>query len=405
MILNDKIHQHDTMYSFFDLSEDFTEAEKESIKKMCDNDEDSRNISDDLMNAFMNGTFKAFREFAITHDDLSICFRGNDNPKSIIIYHFNHVVWELYITERPKKYYKVRINFDHARYMEDWKHYMLCFEELKFSPKIPKKNKSSVTIGELICDHGEYDMENFVAKTYDWIVGKMMKSYFNPNENTDWFRKSLSSEQTDRQTRSKNPCIEKRWQQSLFKEFQKSGNTGLFLYDLEFSQKFPSKDIREKLSPIINEPDMLGIRYVAGQAASLVLIEVKSTWAACSGTSGINTHLEKMKEYSHCKELMDNRKKEALELLKRYRKLGILNDNLEIPETLPANFPIERLLILTNSIIPETNKPNDKKDAIAYFKKNEKELTEIAQACQCDIWLIKGNYNEEFEIEREILSK
>ncbi len=154
----------------------------------------------------------------------------------------------------------------------------------------------------------------------------------------------------------------------------------------------------------LNEPDMLGIRYECGKAAGFVLVEVKSTESACANEPGIDDHLEKMYRYSHFKELTDNRKKDIPRILKRYKALGILKDNLQIPEVLPDDFPVERLLILTNSTIPKTKESDarPKPDAVSYFKRKEPDIIPILQKYQCDAWLIKGNYDENFEIERKI---
>lgn len=66
-----------------------------------------------------------------------------------------------------------------------------CSEELGFyEKKLRKKKDTSATIGKLVCSSGKYH-EDFVEDTYKLIVDKMMKSYFNPDENTDYFRKSF----------------------------------------------------------------------------------------------------------------------------------------------------------------------------------------------------------------------
>lgn len=386
-----------------------TEDEKNSIKDMPD----SRNISDKLMKAFIkeDGAFKSFWDFVKEHDDLTVCFRGNSKPESIIIYHFNHVVWELYITNQsqiPK--HTVKINFDHARYLENYEEYLKLFQNLHFNCKIkkPTKKKNTATIGSFICESTNYDKENFVAKTYNWIVKEMMDSFFNPNMNIDFFKKTLDMAQPDRSLYPKKTYVEKRWQQSLFKKFQRDNNQKLFIYDLEFSQKFPNRDIRNAFKDFVNEPDMLGVRYNEnGKIVSLVLIEVKSTKTACTGNSGIETHLKKMRIYSG--EVFDgepnfpifiqNRKKDMPKILKRYKELNILPEAIQIPQESCDDILVERLLILTNCVVPESEK--DTKSAIDYFENNIDKIKTCAEDNHCDIWLVHGNYyDSNFEIEK-----
>lgn len=376
-----------------------TENEKNSLKDMPD----SRNISDKLMEAFIkeDGAFKSFWDFVKGHDDLAVCFRGNSDPKSIIIYHFNHVVWELYITKHPPKN-RVNINLDHARYLENYeKKCQEHFERLQDLSSNSKKEKISINEktairGTLTYKTNSPYSKDFVEKTYDLIVKEMMGSYFNPKMKTDYFQNICKD------SKNKPLYVEKRWQQSLFKEFQKfqkDNDRRLFIYDLEFSQRFPNRDIRNKCKNFINEPDMLGVRYKEnGKIVSLVLIEVKSTETACDGNSGIETHLSKMYRYSgeaHKGEtsfpiFIQNRKKDMPKILKRYKELNILPEVIQIPQESCDDILVERLLILTNCVVPESEK--NAQSAIDYFNRHKGKIEKCANENHCDIWLVTGNY-------------
>lgn len=390
-----------------------TEDEKNLLKDMPD----SRNISDELMKAFIKegGAFKSFWDFVKGHDDLAVCFRGNSEPESIIIYHFNHVVWELYITKSSPEN-RVKINLDHARYLENYEKYQKDLEKLQ-DPSF-KSNKKKISINEKTAKLGTltYKTNNsyskhFVETTYDLIVKEMMGSYFNPKMKTDYFQNICK----DR--KNKPLYVEKRWQQSLFKKFQKfqeDNDRRLFIYDLEFSQRFPNRDIRNKCKDFINEPDMLGVRYKKnGKIVSLVLIEVKSTETACKGNSGIKAHLRKMYRYSGEARngetsfpiFIQNRKKDMPEILKRYKELNILPEIIQIPQESCDDILVERLLILTNCVVPESEK-KAKKSAIDYFKENKGKIEEWAPKYRCDIWQVEGNYyDSNFKILEEFTSK
>lgn len=406
-----------------------TEDEKNSIKDMPD----SRNISDELMGAFIkeDGVFKSFWDFVKEHDDLAVCFRGNSEPESIIIYHFNHVVWELYITKHPPKN-RVNINLDHARYLENYE--KKCQEHFENFEKSQdpsfNSNKKKISINEKTAKLGTLTYKtkssyskDFVEKTYHWIVEEMMDSYFNSNMDTDYFRKTLDMPQPDRNRYPKKLYVEKRWQQSLFKKFQNvndpslfkmfqnvndpslfkmfqnDNKQSLFIYDLEFSQRFPDRNIRNKFKDLINEPDMLGVLYNEnGTIVSLVLIEVKSTETACTGSSGIETHLKKMRIYSD--EVFDeelsfpifiqNRKKDMPEILKRYKELNILPEVIQIPQKSCDDILVKRLLIFTNCVVPESEK--NAQSAIDYFNRHKGKIEKCAKKNHCDIWLVTGNY-------------
>jgi len=445
---------------------------EEEIKKLYDM-KDSRAVSKDLLDAFVSGAFCEFLEFARDNKELVICFRGNGN--AINIYHHNHTVWELSVQKdgRYKKNpnYKVKINFDHARYTQEWfaqfsKLNKLKSEELglgaaegkahEFSrkeegteeqkkallkPEYKEQKLKSVGVGYIVCNKCGQDVsysKEFVEKTYA-IIMDLMKDYFNPSVNVDWFRKEFYGDKVKDADvmatvvkENKNPYIEKRWQQRLFQHF-KCTDIGLYAYDLEFSQKFPDADIRSKMKKVVNEPDMLAVRYERGEPKSFVLVEVKSTATACSGTSGIEKHIRGMKAYSE-KELfqgklfkdkmldehlvegnlfMDNRRKDIPKIFEQYKKIGVLPEDFKVPsfdtdDACNEEFKIERLLILTDDVLPKeerkqaqdenTNQTqNENTSAIDYYNEfpdRKKEINKLAKTCGCDIWIVEGHYYE-----------
>ncbi len=74
---------------------------------------DSHDISEELMNAFINpgGAFYEFYKFSKDHRAGNL-FQGKGNPECII----NHIVWQLYATRSYQKF-TVVISYDHARYL------------------------------------------------------------------------------------------------------------------------------------------------------------------------------------------------------------------------------------------------------------------------------------------------
>lgn len=380
----------------------------EEIKKLEKNRlEDHRSISAGLFHEFSEGRFSAFREFVIKHqDELVACFRGNGH-ECIIIYYNNHRVWKL--DKLPNGNCRVTISFDHARYYNekgDWKslmqNYFADFNEREL--KITKKNE--VGIGYLTCEDVQSEdtkfTAEFVSNSYR-ILKPIITSFFSLEDKykEDQFRNSKGIPQTQNR---KSPYIEKRWQQKLFQYF-KNTDTGLFAYDLEFSQPFPNDPIRKKMKEIVNEPDMLAIRFVNKIPKALVLIEVKSTARACNSTdSGIKKHLPGMKRYSECDRFMLARKEDAGRILKQYYESGLyqaelegikylLTDNENDGINWPANtLEVERMLILTDNVLPENEKNSYQDiDAIQCFEKSE-EYKKIAADNACEVYRISGHY-------------
>lgn len=265
-------------------------------------------------------------------------------------------------------------------------------------------------MGRLICEDNKFEgkmfSEEFVVKSYD-ILKPIMDSYFSLEDKykEDQFKNSKEAKEEGISTtqNKKDPHIEKRWQQRLFRYF-KNTDTGLFAYDLEFSQPFPNDIIKNKVKEIVNEPDMLAIRFVDKIPKALVFIEVKSTKAACKRESGIEKHLSGMKRYSECDGFMRTRKEDAGRILKQYYKSGLYQTELEGIKYLltddkncgidwPVNaLEIERMLILTDNVLREDKRCNyHGKSAIECFEQSEN-FKKIAAENACEVYRIKGHY-------------
>lgn len=420
------------------LEEKLDTAEMEAIVGL----NDSRKISDKLKNAFIDEQGKFFQFYKKTKEDKSLvtCFRGNSSPEKIVIYYNNHILWELFLKEsRGDVSYCVSVSFNHSRYSID---YCTELEELRslgfdkdrkcvLKPSRSEENKKHNAIGfngEFRCVDGEYT-KDFVDESYE-IMRNVADTYFNPTIDTDYFRKYWKAHgdgtEISPNTKRKSSYVEKRWQSHLFNYF-KNTETGLFVYDLEFSQPFPSQeflreldkkndkpkyekikstDIKEKIKEIINEPDMLAIRYEDRKPVALVLVEVKSTRTACTGSSSIYKHLKGMYEYSNEPIFMKKRIKEANEMMQLYKDLGVCHINADI--SISYDIPIERLIILTDNNVPEKEfTDEERKDpvnqsAIDYFENKAVKTKIIKQAkdCICDIWLIRNRYDQPYEIEK-----
>lgn len=361
-------------------------------------DKDNRAISEKLLMEFSDkekGRFYEFNKFARENkNELAVCFRGNSAPECITIYYNNHMFWQLSLVDNKCK---VEINFDHARYYktekENYKDLMQEFGELGFDIK-GKEIKKKDSVGILYCVKNERFCEKFIKDSYN-ILMRIMDTFFDLNNKQDQFKFFAGIGQTNR----KYSYIEKRWQQRLFR-YYKNTNNGLFVYDLEFSQKFPSKKIRDKMHKIVNEPDMLAIRFNKNsEPEAMVLIEVKSTKEACTNdSSGVKKHLVGMKNYSADERFMANRRREAKEILRQYRDTGLYEalDSINLEECNFEKLEVERLLILTDNVLPGKMKSNN--SAIDYYlstrSRKKIDINKIAHDNKCDICLIKGPYFE-----------
>ena len=369
-------------------------------------DVDCRALSSEFFNDFLPGEkYHVFIELVNKyHDELEICFRGNNQPsEAVCIYYNNHLVYKIEANGN------ITINFNHARYStnfrEYWKliNYTYGFDESAVEkPRIKVIEKRSESgkisyytgIGYLTSTYNESIKMN-VENIYLNCIRKMLIDSFDISCNTDIFRKTANTytnyKSKLKQTGRKSLWIEKIRQQQLFSrmKFQKNG---YFLYDLEFAQKSLA-DSDEYLNALSNEPDMLAIYFDdLGKPSRFAFVEIKSTDTAYSGTSGMVPHLQKMKDYP--KSYLKARLKEAALILYQYKELGlygikqdiIIEDYLKIADKKPEN-----LFVFTDKAVKKFHE-DESCDEIKDFKKNAKQLQNIdihIPGCkELEIWVI-----------------
>ncbi len=349
---------------------------------------DSRAISPKLLKEFADekGALNVFLLFAQNHEDLNICFRGNNN--AIEIYYLNHLIWKI----KPGRHgrYKVSFNFGHAKKMNNKNEHLSYFEDNGFK---------MADDGKTIYFEKKYFTEKDITEELWKHFKEIMDFYFNPLKGA--------------------PNIEKRWQHKFFRDFHNEKNLfhGLYVYDLEYHQRLPHKDellkifgkktdeelfqmgvhsktMKKTLASVTNEPDFMGIEFdeKLGEAF-LVFGEIKSLYRTCEGTSGIDQHLKNMKSYFNFDILIKKRKDEAEEILKQYVVIGDIRGKYRL-EGLSNKLKIKNVLVLTNS-----RYKNEEKDfivdwdtqggAIKFFKDNHDDLIKKAAEAKCEIWLVE----------------
>lgn len=157
-----------------------------------------------------------------------------------------------------------------------------------------------------------------------------------------------------------------------------------------YSVDHSAYDIKEKLCT--NEPDMLAIKYEGGNPKALVLIEVKSTESACKGEkSGIKKHMEGMKEYAEQHVFMNKRRIDAYESLLQYQRMKFIPGDVEIKE-ITEDLPVEKVLLLTNAEVPNSEGGEPKVSALDYLKNNVDAVAKWAKESDCKVWTTCNNY-------------
>ncbi len=116
-------------------------------------------------------------------------------------------------------------------------------------------------------------------------------------------------------------------------------------------------------------------------------MEVKSTKSACDGKSGIIEHIKGMKDYidPEVAQFIANRREDAEKLLIQFKELGYIVKDISIP----ADLPVELVLILTNANLPTDN---TKQNAITYYEAHKTAVDDCARNNNCAIWKFEGNY-------------
>lgn len=339
-----------------------------------DGDIDCRAIHKDFLEKFKSERgYKAFVNLVKNDkdkhehkekDELVLCFRGNNVPEAVCIYYNNHLVYEI------KSNNRLTISFNHARYSKNYKYFWKKItrdygfiptgnrrEEVVPRITVRKEGSSySTSVGE-VTTFFNGDVLNNVKNIYENCLRKMMEDFFGPN-NEDFFRETANEypEYKDKiaQTgRRKKEYLEKKRQQQLFCAM-KSTQNGLFVFDMEFSQRsLPGK------KKYRNEPDMLAVRFdEEGKPCAYVFVEVKCTAEACEGESGVIAHLEAMLEYSGENEYIKARRREAVLIINQYKELGLYTSLEEIKEENLET--IEILFIFTDGAVSWIKKEFEK---------------------------------------------
>ncbi len=243
--------------------------------------------------------------------------------------------------------------------------------------------------------------KEFIKKNFEIVKG-LIRDFFDTSEAhvVDHFKELVKKEYecVGKGNSGSRTLIEKIWQQRLYFEYQNLQD-GLFAYDLEFSQPYPKKTVRDKYAT--NEPDMFAVRFEAGKPVSLVMIEVKSTKSACVGNSGIEKHLCGMLAYSEEEIFMKRRRKDARRMIEQLNYFGLIPNaphGFKMTE-LPDDIKVERILLLTNNYSSEAREEDG--GARQYFDENKEMVRKFAKMYNCQIVLANSLYTEE-KIETEI---
>ncbi len=268
---------------------------------------------------------------------IQLCFRGNNVPETVTIYYNNHVVWRI---KSQKNGFRVEVSANHAKGEKKEK----LLKELERLGFITKSNTAKDTP---FITKKTFD-ERFVDLTYELMTG-YIRDYFGVDS-------------------GKEKLIEKKRQHKLFDTLTDSKD-GLYVYDLEFHQKYESKEAKDKEGKQ-NEPDMLAIRFEEGTPKALVMIEVKSTTLACKNECGIIPHIEGMKRYIRSPYYI-NRISEAEDVINAYIQLGIHNPPSEFSGL--KDIKPEIALILTD-------------EAISYYEHNADFYEEYKKDCDFYVW-------------------
>lgn len=357
----------------------------------------TRDVGDNMLKALKDkNMFAPFVEFVRNNPayELALCFRGNDSYSDdgrVIIYKNNHKIWDLYLKNGSPK---VMVSLNHLRFMENWRDMIKQLMELGFKDlqgRTYSQLEDRKEFVERSKDFGynaislEYSPKaeeeiNIVVVNSFAILERMQEEFFGPSHTEIFDVYNARSKKTKKEKRPRNflkdyyfenhedkrlddpnqflyanfqHCEEKHLQQALFLNNHRF-RAGLFLYDLEFSQpKIPGENIESQ-----NEPDMFGIRFNdRGEMEAICMVEVKCTWSAFTGKSGIEKHLSGMENYiTSSGRLMKDRRNEACHIMNQYYELGLYGVsrryeedefkslNKEIIFVFTQNYPLDKKL-------------------------------------------------------------
>lgn len=322
--------------------------------------------------------------------ELELCFRGNSQPESITVYKNNHKVWN--IKKSDETHYEIEISLNHARYTSDWKYKLknMIKENQEYSGKTCPAIQKNCCVGYFKSNKTSRIDEAFLKRTYS-VINSFFSDYFDSQKNIDAFKKEKMGNSyvpTD-----KRILKEKIKQQELYTKILNGSNSDYLAYDLEF--------VQPKLKAGSNQPDMFAIKKLKDGKFKIVLVEVKSTEGACTGSSGLVNHLKGMLEYIKTNTYIEARKSDAINIVKTFRNLGLrgIGDDFDMfDEDISNNIfqGIEILFVFTGE---------HKKGAIDYCnrikKAKSKTYKEFKAICDtkknCEIVIKQYTDNGEFK--------
>lgn len=305
-----------------------------SIKKDC------RAVDVSFVKDFVDGDLKEILDFVKDRNNkMILLFRGNSG-NIVTIYKRNHVFWEVTKMKNIKRAgykFKIRFNFNHARFSECWKNWLDTL--LLRGWEIEKKNNAK-SVGYIVYKFDSITLD--VLKEAYEIFNNAINDFFDKSKKYDWFKNSNK--------KNKGKLLEKERQQELFEKFDKpESGDGYVIYDLEFAEPGNKKG---------NQPDFFAVKYQNCKTMKLVVGEVKSKSSAFTGGSGLIEHIEKMKDYIS-RSAINNRKEEAKEILKRYSMLGLKGfdiKDIDKIDDFKVDDTVEILVVVTDEGIDEYNK-------------------------------------------------
>ncbi len=297
---------------------------------------DSRAVEKEFVDEFKNenNLGKILAYVKDTSKNLILCFRGNSG-QVVTVYKKNHVFWEISKLNGGKLKYRLRFNFNHARYSKNWQASLKALKFLGWE-QIKKTDKNDkIDVGYLKYDFDILE-DRFLKISYN-IINRLIDDYFDSSKKYDFFTGTVR--------KNKSVLLEKQRQQELYEKFNKpDSGDGYLIYDLEFV---------EKGNRTGNQPDFWAIKYEKGVPKKLVVGEIKSRESALNGKSGILEHVKAMVDYSKSDNIT-NRKEEAIKILKSYAELGLKGlgiDDVNLLENIVLDSDVENLIVLTDEAV------------------------------------------------------
>lgn len=313
-----------------------------------------RKISEDFITSLKTGELSGLTKMVKENDNLIICFRDG----YINVYYNSHSVFK--ITEQEKQY-KVEFNMGHARYSKDYINRCKGFD---FSDKIATIANKKPKIISFYVEKYNTDLDEITSnleKCCNLYTG-FIDDFFNKNLTKDYFEKEDKPD--------KDALIEKKHQQKLFSEYfpkNENENKEYLFFDLELSiQRNNNKEEHP------GSPDCVALKMENGNPVGIVLVEVKSTEAACDGKCGIDAHFHKYNNMLANEHYKNTIKTMAKTIISQYNELGFLNVDVNKIDAI-ENF--SKLFVFTTkeTKVWTNNTKSNNKDHRTYKKLSDSE--------------------------------